>query len=621
MRILFIGMSATGYIRDNWLIPMRQMYDVTYIPYDILMRAMGVPGLSEMILKESEKDYDYIFFYPDGRGQMFSDELFEKLRGKRTVVFHSDDVPEAWYRNSSRFDYRYDFIVSSCKEGYLRRVSPPNNWKNVCYVPWGYNPDIYFKTNEKKDTDIVFLGSNFFKDGYYYFDGKFRQEIMVRIYEESKKKGFSFKVYGPNWDKHPVIKECNGGFAEDDQINGILNRAKIILGLGYTMDENPRPHTKLKHFENAGTGSFQLVNKNDELEEIFGDSFGYFNDIEDMIDKINYYLTHEEEREEKARRAYDISISQCVMKQRIGELFEKANQFFNYHPDMEKHGFDFGEKYRICHKRIGEELTENDIAGHDYIHFLGDDIFMFDFNTTFLPALDSGKELPKALAFKSSVMFCDEDDLKPSVLIRRCAGSDVLVVPSKYVPDDLMYGKQIKKLLTCADYDDHIFPIENYLIRSDVAKEVREKFRNGSVHDLVDALDTNAICGDYIVLGTDFVKERYFKFFKKILEENEKVGVYGLLGYVFFIWEEWINSSGLKDKVVYLDRGRVGELIDDIVCIDPEEVLSGKTKLDVILDVAVFAGEEIYRFLDNVMKDTKVFKLYDMSVWDKDMEV
>ena len=76
MRILFIGMSATGYIRDNWLIPMRQMYDVTYIPYDILMRAMGVPGLSEMILKESEKDYDYIFFYPDGRGQMFSDELF-----------------------------------------------------------------------------------------------------------------------------------------------------------------------------------------------------------------------------------------------------------------------------------------------------------------------------------------------------------------------------------------------------------------------------------------------------------------------------------------------------------------------------------------------------------------
>ena len=105
------------------------------------------------------------------------------------------------------------------------------------------------------------------------------------------------------------------------------------------------------------------------------------------------------------------------------------------------------------------------------------------------------------------------------------------------------------------------------------------------------------------------------------MEENEKVGVYGLLGYVFFIWEEWINSSGLKDKVVYLDRGRVGELIDDIVCIDPEEVLSGKTKLDVILDVAVFAGEEIYRFLDNVKKDTKVFKLYDMSVWDKDMEV
>lgn len=616
MNILFIGMTATEYVRDNWLVPMREMYDVTYIPYDILMRAVGVPALNKMILRESEKCYDYIFFYPDGRGQMFSDDLFKKLRGKRTIVFHSDDVPEAWYQNSSRFDYRYEFIVSSCKEGFQRRVEEPNNWQNVCYVPWGYNPDIYFRTNEVKDTDIVFLGSNFFKDGYYYFDGVFRQKLLVRIYEESKKKGFSFKVYGAGWDKHPVIKNCTGGFAEDNEINGILNRARIILGLGYTMDKNPRPHTKLKHFENAGTGSFQLVNKNNELKEIFGDSLGYFNDVEDMIDKINYYLTHEKEREKKAAQAYQISIKQCSMKKRIGELFEKGNIFFKHYPKQNRQAVKFGDRIRICHKKISENLTEQERKEYDYIHFINDRLLMCDFNTTLFSDIEDKRELPKFIGFSSTVMFCDQDDVSPSVLIRRCAGPDVVVVPAQFDTERMIYGAFLKECLSCIDGQDKEYPLENYLIRADIAQCFIEEYRNGTIKYIGEVYKTETICGDYIAIGTDFVKKRYFELFQNVFEKNETVAVYGLLGYIFAIWEEWINQTEYQKKVIYLDRGRIGQEIDGIVCMDPNEVLSGKIKVQVILDMAVFAGEEIYKLLDPVKKYTKVYKLYDMSVLD-----
>ena len=451
MKVLFIGMSSTGYIRDNWLTPMRKLFDVTYIPYDILMRALGVTKLNRLIVEKSQEEFDYIFFYPDGRGQMFSDDLFETLRGKRTIVFHSDDVPEAWYRHSSRFDYRYEYIVSSSRGGYLKRVSPPKNWQNVCYVPWGYNPDIFYKQEEQKDTDVVFLGSNFYKDGNYCFDGAFRQRLITRIYEESLAKGFSFRVYGAGWDQHPIIKNCYAGFADSSEINGILNRAKIILGLGYTVDENPAPHTKLRHFENSGTGSFQLVNENPELREIFGDSLGYFDGIEDMIDKINYFLLNDIEREEKASEAYRICKTQCSIESRIQELFTNANRYFNHVPvETKQEERALTKDPRIKHVKLSETLSSQDIVDYDYMHFYDDSTQLFDFNQTLLPEIPMTNEnYPKAVGFASTVMFCDEDELKPAVIIRRCAGPDVVTVGGTFHKEQIIYGERLSEILTC----------------------------------------------------------------------------------------------------------------------------------------------------------------------------
>mgnify|MGYP007013973065 CR=1 FL=1 len=36
MKILFVGMTSIAYIRDNWLKPMSEMFDVDYISYGIL---------------------------------------------------------------------------------------------------------------------------------------------------------------------------------------------------------------------------------------------------------------------------------------------------------------------------------------------------------------------------------------------------------------------------------------------------------------------------------------------------------------------------------------------------------------------------------------------------------
>ena len=614
MKILMIGTTSIGYVRDNWLNPIREMYDLTYIPYDTLLRAMGKDRLNSYIRHVCDRGFDYVFFYPDGRGQMFSEELFGILKDERKVVFHSDDAGGVWFRNCSKYDYRYDFVVTSSKEGYMKRTESEGYKGNACYVPWGYNDSIYFKKDgEKKDTDVVFLGSNFERDGEYFLDGEFRQALLTRLYEASVKHGFSLKLYGAGWDRHPVLNACYAGFADAGEVNGILNRARIILGLGYTIDREPTYQTKLKHFENSGTGSFQLVNENPELEELFGDSLGYFKDADDMVDKVLYYLKHEEEREEKADRAYRICMEESTISERIRELFSKAGDFFGHKPEE---GCAPG-RLRIGVLRGEEASDKPDPKDYDYVRF-EDDVMCFDYNETVIPdEYRPGGELPKVLTVSFYVSFCDRKELEDSRIIRRTSGPDTEVIPPSFRHEDLVYADEIVKRFTCHEEDGVFYPMADYLIRSDALDDVLSEIKSGNLGSLKEAVRAEAVCGDYIIPEESFVKQRYHEYFKDILSRNECVAVYGLSGYVFDLWDEWIKTNGAPSNVVYVDRNWAGKKKDGIECVDLESLLEGRVRPSAVLVMAIFAGEEISGLLAPIKDRTEIVKMYDMNTYKR----
>ena len=49
----------------------------------------------------------------------------------------------------------------------------------------------------------------------------------------------------------------------------IYHQARIVVNTSFSADGEGRPQTKLRHFEVAGCGAFQLVNDNPELRELF----------------------------------------------------------------------------------------------------------------------------------------------------------------------------------------------------------------------------------------------------------------------------------------------------------------------------------------------------------------
>jgi spore maturation protein CgeB len=75
----------------------------------------------------------------------------------------------------------------------------------------------------------------------------------------------------------------------------ILGRSKISINFSYSVDKH---QLKGRVFETMHAGAMLLESSNPQTAALFQDGVDYvsFSDKEDMINKINYYLAHDEER-------------------------------------------------------------------------------------------------------------------------------------------------------------------------------------------------------------------------------------------------------------------------------------------------------------------------------------
>jgi len=77
-------------------------------------------------------------------------------------------------------------------------------------------------------------------------------------------------------------------------------------------------HVNMRHFEITGVGSFMLTNHHQHIFEYFkpGSEIETFRDTKELIDKIDYYLAHPEEREAIARRGQERCLRDYSMEKR-----------------------------------------------------------------------------------------------------------------------------------------------------------------------------------------------------------------------------------------------------------------------------------------------------------------
>lgn len=132
-------------------------------------------------------------------------------------------------------------------------------------------------------------------------------------------KHFSFDLFTPNQDFSLENLRNHGTVDYYNQMPLIFKQSKINLNISLRSIKSGIP---LRAFDIMGSGGFLLSNYQADFLDDFvpGVDFVYYESKNDLLVKIDYYLTHEQEREEIARNGHDKVASAHTFRHRINEM-------------------------------------------------------------------------------------------------------------------------------------------------------------------------------------------------------------------------------------------------------------------------------------------------------------
>lgn len=194
--------------------------------------------------------------------------------------------------------------------------------QNSLYLPLAAQPGVHkpleLAAADKKrfGADLSFMGA-----GYPNRRQAFRQLA-----------GYDFKIWGTEWDGEPALVphlQMEGQRISPEDAVRIFNAAKINLNLhsgtrretAVTGGDFVNPRT----FEIAACNAFQLVDKRALMPALFADDeLATFGSMEELLEKVDYFLTRPEERAAYAARGRARVLREHTYAARMQSLLDFA---------------------------------------------------------------------------------------------------------------------------------------------------------------------------------------------------------------------------------------------------------------------------------------------------------
>ncbi|MEP0859895.1 MAG: glycosyltransferase [Ignavibacterium sp.] len=261
---------------------------------------------------------DLVFF---NHALLIDSEIINELKKKKipTAVWMIDEPQEMIYSANRGRLFDYVFLQDEGSLNYHLK----NGNSNSFYMPHGIDPQIHrprknqFKWDENYFSDILLIGTGFPK----------RREFVSKLIHL----GYKIRLIGRNWDgleANNVIVQEPVSFEEAAKY---YRNAKITINIHRRNDdyatskEIPMPLSPNgSFFYISGCGSLQFID--DEFngaENFLIEDYHYikFLSVEDLKNKINYFLNNEDERLERvvdaqniihARNKYSDRLKDCL---------------------------------------------------------------------------------------------------------------------------------------------------------------------------------------------------------------------------------------------------------------------------------------------------------------------
>lgn len=172
--------------------------------------------------------------------------------------------------------------------------------QRVEFLPYAYDPTCHFPVKPSPEerarfgADVVFVG----------IWGRERADMLEALVRNSPP--YRLSVWGARWDcvslHSPLRPYLKLRTVTGQEMGKVYASSKIAL----SFLTPPDLHTA-RTFEIPAFGAFMLAQRTQEQLRFFqeGVEAAYFDDVEELREKIEYYLAHEDEREAIAKAGYE----------------------------------------------------------------------------------------------------------------------------------------------------------------------------------------------------------------------------------------------------------------------------------------------------------------------------
>lgn len=249
------------------------------------------------------------------KGDMLTRNTLMKMRDSKIILWIFDSIFEERevYKNLDLYNYRFMFEKTDVARLKKQDIE---SW----FLPLAVDESVYFPTNvPKKDIDLLFIGA-FYPKRVSILEYLIKNFSKMNIQIYNRYTGFfaikrSIKYFFKKYRKYFMNK-----FVTPKEANKLYSRTKIAINIHH---EQSKYGCNARFFEILGAETFQLVDNNKFIVEVFSDKVKTYENYEDLKNKIKKYIDNEDLRAAIAEKGYQEVIKNHTFTQRIKYILSK----------------------------------------------------------------------------------------------------------------------------------------------------------------------------------------------------------------------------------------------------------------------------------------------------------